>query len=467
LKTVRILSAAFLLASCAGKTWAAGDFPINPEARPAVDNPATRPANYQPDSAPYDWRKTMQPERPWFHAYDQSLVMKMFLAEKADGGKSCKVYLTFEQALEVIKRLDRITCGAPKIVYLVGWQYNGHDSKYPAWDEVNARLKRPEDATALESLRWLMREGRRYHTTVSLHINMLDAYEDSPLWHEYLARDIIAKGKDGKPLKGAAWGGQQSFQLSYAQEWETGYAKRRIDGLVRMLPELKAAHTIHIDAFVNYPPAKNPGRDPNFKGISPLLGYGAEQESAAMRKTFRYFRDYGIDLTSECTTQWRSDAHVGLQPMAWHYKAPAAGIPPKLYCGTPMQAEPEIKADPVKLPGLAEQFALIAAPQIWANHWRHDEDKNQPQAKDRVKILQGGDSCVPLTWAKDLSLVAYSRSGYDGKTWELPAEWKGVKSANLVRITPESLEPAGEAAIADGELTLTLKPGEEMMVVAK
>jgi hypothetical protein len=66
-----------------------------------------------------------------------------------------------------------------------------------------------------------------------------------------------------------------------------------------------------------------------------------------------------------------------------------------------------------------------------------------------------------------LSLVAYSRSGYDRKTWELPAEWKGVKSANLVRITPESLEPAGEAAIADGKLTVTLKPGEEMMVVAK
>jgi hypothetical protein len=27
-----------------------------------------------------------------------------------------------DQAPEVIERLDRITCGAPKIVYLVGWQ---------------------------------------------------------------------------------------------------------------------------------------------------------------------------------------------------------------------------------------------------------------------------------------------------------------------------------------------------------
>lgn len=117
---------------------------------PANNEPALRPANYQPSGDYYDWRKTGKPERPWFHKYDQSLVMKIFLAERTDQDRDCKVHLTFEQALDVIERLDRITCGAPKIVYLVGWQYNGHDSKYPAWAEVNHRLKRAQDATALE-----------------------------------------------------------------------------------------------------------------------------------------------------------------------------------------------------------------------------------------------------------------------------------------------------------------------------
>src|ERR1051326_4575205 len=111
-----------------------------PEAtRRASDDPALWPANYQPSGDYYDWRKTGQPERPWVHKYDQSLVMKIFLAERTDAGKGCKAHLTFEQALEVIERLDRITCGAPKIVYLVGWQYNGHDSKYPAWGEVDRK----------------------------------------------------------------------------------------------------------------------------------------------------------------------------------------------------------------------------------------------------------------------------------------------------------------------------------------
>src|SRR5207249_699518 len=190
-------------------------------------------------------------------------------------GKGCKVYLTFEQALEVIERLDRITCGAPKIVYLVGWQFNGHDSKYPAWSEVNHRLKRAQDPTALESLKWLMREGRKHHTTVSLHINALDAYEDSPLWQEYVDKDIIAKGK-----------------------------------------------------------------------------------------SLRYFRDYGLDVTSEHSAGGKLDAFVGLQSMAWIYE-PAPDVPPSLYCGTPMKAESEIGTDPQRLPGLLEQFCLKAAPEIW------------------------------------------------------------------------------------------------------
>ena len=123
--------------------------------RHAFDNPALRPADYQPSGDYYDWRKAGQPERPWFHKYDQSLVMKIFLAERTDEGRGCRVYLTFEPALEVIERLDRIACGAPKIVYLVGWQYNGHDSKHPAWGEVN-----PFTLTRRSRLSLSMRDSR-------------------------------------------------------------------------------------------------------------------------------------------------------------------------------------------------------------------------------------------------------------------------------------------------------------------
>ena len=100
------------------------------------------------------------PDLKRHHEYHQTLMMKLFLSdvepEKGedkqvkirDKGKS-KVVLDFEQALEIIRKIDNLTLGIPKIIYLVGWQYNGHDSKYPAWGEVNPELKRPQDKTAL------------------------------------------------------------------------------------------------------------------------------------------------------------------------------------------------------------------------------------------------------------------------------------------------------------------------------
>ena len=411
----------------------------------------------EPSGAYYDWRKTGRPERPYLHAYDQTLVMKIFLAEKSNQGKDSKVYLTFEQALGVIERLDNLTCCAPKIIYLVGWQHNGHDSKYPDWSVVNPRLKRPQDATARESLVWLMGEGFKHHTIVSLHVNMLDAYEDSPLWKEYLAKDIIAKDKDGRPLAGGKYDGQQSYQISYAREWETKLAQKRIDGLLAMLPIVKAG-TIHIDAFHSVAPTRRKETT-----ISPLLGYPIEREVEAQRKIIRYFRDRGVDITSEFSTFLRPDAFVGLQPMAWHYKAPAAGIPPRLYCGTPMSGEAEIRRDPENLAGLLDQFCLKAAPWLWWNAG-HAADGKQPRPADWERVRQDGDCCVPLVWKEEKTLLAYSRSGCAAKAWQLPPGWEKVERVQLADITLRGPRALDEIPVEHGSIRLSLKAGQGVTI---
>ncbi|MBO6249551.1 MAG: hypothetical protein J6N54_12130, partial [Bacteroidales bacterium] len=109
-----------------------------------------------------------------------------------DNGQST-VYMTCEQALEAIKGMDAFTPGLPKIVYLVGWHYNGHDSKYPAFFEGNPAIKRASDDDPLDSVRWLMKEARKYNTYVSLHINMFDAFEDSPAFLKYKEADVLAR----------------------------------------------------------------------------------------------------------------------------------------------------------------------------------------------------------------------------------------------------------------------------------
>lgn len=390
----------------------------------------------------YDWTTTGKPERPYIHAYHRTVVFKVFLARKLAGGGS-EVCLSFAEAREVLRRLDNITCGIPKVAYLVGWQFDGHDSKYPSWAEVNRSLKRPEDATAEHSLRWLMEDGLRLNTTVSLHVNMIDAFADSPLWEEYVAKDVIAKDREGNCLTGETFdAGQVSYQLSYAREWETGLAQRRIDGLLAMLP-IERAGTIHIDAFHSRAPVRE-----HDDCISPFLGYSIEREMEAQRRIFRYFRDRGVDVTCEGSAYWlRPDPFVGLQPMAYHF-TPVEGCPPDLYCGTPMKAEPEILADPVGLTGLPEQFYRSVLPWYHAN-----------AGIDDGSVLEADFVCASCPWQEGLSVV-WSRDGMAGRACSLPSGCRASASIEVYAIETEGPRLLGTVEAESGSVALTLEAGQ-------
>ena len=259
----------------------------------------------------YDWTVTRAPEKPYIHDYTKAFTYKILLATRSADGKETCIHNTLDKALEIIKKVDAMTLGLEKIVYLVGWQYNGHDSKYPAFHEVNAALKRDGDKDAHESLLWLMDEGFKYNTVVSFHINMSEAYQDSPLWDEYVERDLISKNTDGTLKKSGVWGGMQGYCVSLVNEWNSGMTAKRIDDLCDYLP-LRRAGTIHIDAFLAH---DDPGH-----------GYRLEDEQAIRVKIFRYFRELGIDVTSELVYYESAQPYVactdhciGLEPLAYHF----------------------------------------------------------------------------------------------------------------------------------------------------
>lgn len=340
--------------------------------------------------------RTPEPEVAKHHLYHQTLMMKLFLSEvdaeagegkqekKRDKGES-KVIVDFEQALEIIKKVDLLTVGIPKIIYLVGWQYKGHDSKYPAWGDVNQALKRSQDETALESMKWLMEEAFKYNTTVSVHINMMDALEDSPLWDTYLKNNIIARNVDGS-LRSALWG----WLISYAQEWETGYAQKRIDRICEMLP-LKKAGTVHIDAFHTWAPLEPQGP------ISPYLGHSVEKETEAQMKIFKYWETKGVDVTSEFVSAYRLFSFEGFQPAAWHINLSAEQYmlwPASYYCGgvdsgefgklfgSSMHGEDIFLKDPEQLDGFLHQFCTRTLPWYYLNRLKRLEyNKNEAWQK--------------------------------------------------------------------------------------
>lgn len=217
--------------------------------------------------------------------YTKCMMTKLLMAFPDRKGGSI-VRCDCEKALEIIRQTDKLTLGIKKIVYLVGWQYNGHDDKYPAFFEVNDGIKRKCDKTARDSLLWLMDEARKYNTVVSVHINFADAYEDSPLFTEFVKAGALIRNAFGRPAKIERYNGKPCYKVSYKEEWESGLFKKRVDEILRLLP-IEKAGTVHVDNFQCYVNRK------------PYVS-AAEMQSYR-EKMIAYLADKGIDITSEFT----------------------------------------------------------------------------------------------------------------------------------------------------------------------
>ena len=456
--------------------------------------------------------------RPFYRDYHQTLVLKLMLAMEGEPVERLaddplmkkpnrEALCTFEEALNVIRRTDNLTRGIPKIVYLVGWQEGGHDHLYPAWSEVNPGLKRRQDATALESLRWLIRAARKYHTTVSLHINMIDAYQDSPLWPEYVAKDLIAREANGDLMKvGIEVKGMDMYNVVYPREWAAGLAQRRIDDLIRMVPELKQGHTIHIDAFI----AQRAEYD-RFKYGDPISPWHAKPENGGLtperyvetqRQIFHYWRDRGFDVTGEGIF-WShppGEGFTGLQAMSWWYPDDPnyeMEIPESLMArgrtdrkgdgdfrfGSSMHGEEIYNEDNKTLPGFLGMFCRTTLPWYYLSRLdrihlgngaleysdgvvaRVEEGKRVIRKGDFV-LREDDDLFVPALWNERREIIAYSRSGYRSKAWRLPSEWSDVPACDLYSIGLDGCTLVEEAVpVQDGHLTLTLSPDEAISIV--
>lgn len=453
---------------------------------------------------------------PFYRDYHQILVMKLFLGMEGDPverlaelpmfQKKHDVICTFEEALEVIRKADNLTRGIPKIIYLVGWQKGGHDHGYPAWDEVNPRLKRKDDATALESLRWLIREARKYSTTVSLHINMTDAYEENPLWDEYVAKDCLARDEDGELLSpGIQMKGEPMYNVVYPREWEAGLAQQRIDKLIEMIPELKEGHTIHIDVFIAQRAAHA-----SFKGGEPISPWHAKPENGGLtpdryvetqRKIFKYWRERGFDVTGEGIF-WShppGEGFTGLQAMSWWYPSNTnyqMDIPEYLMArgrthrdgdgdfrfGSSMHGEEIWILDKDTMPGFLGVFCRTALPWYFLSRLervkfedetlfysdgviaRNENGKNIIRKGDFV-LREDDHLFVPALW-NGKEIIAYSRLGYEEKAWLLPEDWHDVKCVDLYSVTMEGrVLLKASVPITNGKLLLTLKEDEAISII--
>ncbi len=218
--------------------------------------------------------------------YDHTMIYKIFC--DSPGAKS---YTTFAQAVDLLRRVGHLIDHAPQLVYLVGWQHQGHDTGYPDVFTVNERLG------GEDGLRTAIRQAGELNAVMSVHDNYDDAYEASPAWDP----ELIARDPAGNLMKGGVWAGGQSFIFSF-RKYGLGSAQRRVN---RTLDQFPMRVSYHLDVLSAVP------RRRDYNPASPTSG---ADSIVGKRAIVEAFNRRGVDVTSEGLTA----PFVGLVGHSWH-----------------------------------------------------------------------------------------------------------------------------------------------------
>ena len=453
----------------------------------------------------------------WNYDYSQTLWMKMYLAEP-DFEKGCsRVFITFAEALDIIRAVDAMTQGVQKIVYLVGWQGLGHDDCYPEMEAVNEALKFPGDKTAKESLWRLFEEAKKYNTVVIFHGNLADAYDATPCFPALAAGNAVAKDINGNPAVIEVFNGRNAYKVSYKGYYESGLFKKNWDRFCEETP-VREAGTVHLDNFCIA------------QSLNPYTS--VEDEDAARNKMLDYIASLGIDVTTEYTyreLEWRADSPehpirnfyatanadlpvgrwedapirtLGRIPASWWTSGMTAEdcirIPPALYSGH--LTDPKLLAvfygavhgediwrqygnvPKDWAPEFLRQFCTLQLPYFYLNRLQRlgitlDGDAYFADFSDGVRtfgktgritkngaVLKDGDDVLLPLDAGNKVFIAYSGGGKTG-VWEIPDA--AFTKADLFRITENGTVPAGSTEITNGKVKLSVAPGEALRLRAK
>lgn len=198
--------------------------------------------------------------------------------------------IPFDEVLQRIKEFAAQTDSAACVMYLLGWQYEGHDSGYPSVDKVN------ENLGGMEALVNLINEAKKYNVNVTFYDNYDDSYPDHPGWDP----DVICRDPQGGLIKGGVWEGQQSYLISSYK-----YAiKSGLDRVKFTLDRYPVEKAYFIDVLSG---GFNGGRKYDFNPESPA---GAIKNFEGKLMIVEAFNKRGIDIATEDFTGYFV-GHVG------------------------------------------------------------------------------------------------------------------------------------------------------------
>lgn len=414
--------------------------------------------------------------------YENTLVYKICMAHIRHP------YMTFDQALDIIKQVHNISGGMKQVCYLAYFQNDGGETGFPEmW-----KIYPPLGDKAM--LRRLMTEARKYNAIVSFHQNMdvFDA-EGETLDARYIARDSL-----GRLYSAGYWHPTQLLQIAMPE-----YRQQFRKHIARLVKEYGIEKTYHLDVFscTPYTYDANPDRP-----------YSAKKFTEGKLKILEDFNAHGIDVTSEGLTHpyvgrighvwvlfnwlkfWEGEQAVPFGNYIYHGAiswnsgtgkdeqailqslVQGGGVGLEWPMGTFNPQEARYEVVPTPWDQVADGFYLVQHPYMMlrSRRWSDmitdgskrrveygkgsyievDDEKKiyevvvdgQLIAKDFVTVVQAPDG---------KGMVAYARQATELK-WPAPKEWSNgpLKATTLTTSGPGLLIP--DAAVKAGKITLKL-----------
>ncbi|HVU83474.1 MAG TPA: endo-alpha-N-acetylgalactosaminidase family protein [Puia sp.] len=414
--------------------------------------------------------------------YENKTFVRAFLARKGSTSEN----LSFRDELERIRQFAVQTDSAACIIYLLGWQYTGHDSGYPSVDKVN------ESLGGYSELVNLIREAKKLNVNVSFYDNYDDSYPTHPGWDP----DVICRDPQGNLMLGGAWDGEQSYLISsYKYAMKSGL--NRISYTLKTYPVEKA---YFIDVLAG---GYHGGRKYDFNPASPA---GAQKNFEGKLKIIEAFNRKGLDVATEDFTgffvghagtfgdivafdniYFKGEQQIPLIPLIYHGKT-SFGMKvssPSLYVKTFLYGQRAQSFTNKRRVFTASDYVLDALPKqklygkAMKTYERYGDlerviyengtvveanvkaDTYSVTLRDGKLIAKNYTSFVPV---RKNTYMACSRDGGQ-LDYPVPEEWTDKGEIRVLKIDKNGNKENVEFELTDGNLQFLSEPGAIYKVV--
>ncbi|MFI5193754.1 MAG: endo-alpha-N-acetylgalactosaminidase family protein [Chitinophagales bacterium] len=428
------------------------------------------------------WRNRQLPDVPDY--LRKSITYKVFM----DRPDQSQPSTTLEQLDKIVTAIHNITDGIPQIAYMVGWQYKGHDTGYPALDKWNERLGSHQSV-------YKKSDGYRDHlnTILSYHLNIDDAFKSNKDWDSSLMATDYDKGPMFWQMSYLKT--DSNYHISHYKDVKSGAIFNRLGAFFKTVP---VQQVIHLDAMrtINC----NPGWEKDSIGV-------AEELDLGLKPIIQWLKDRGIEVTTEgqngnphellgwIAGVYHMDDPTVAQLMIYHRKLIGGGLGDgrgRYECGLGTSLHEDLAyrkigqnlsftkdwntiKERIYLGSLLYLYYL----QIQIMHVKMDPDRIRIYYEDgtvvdidkkndhllvsrgKLVIARDDDRFIPL----NNRIYAFSRKGSE-QEWVLPQDFAG-KDLNVFSLTEKGRQPGPEWKVTGNRIHLILKADEPVEISVK